>query len=61
MCTSSPTIPTVPVRQPTQLPDQGAQPGGVNPDAWQRTVLAGMVTGPQGVLGSPIVANPTLG
>jgi hypothetical protein len=24
-------------------------------------VLAGMVTGPQGVLGSPNVSNPTLG
>ena len=60
MC-STPTIPAVPVRQPTQLPDQGAVPGSVNPEAWQRTVLAGMVTGPQGVLGSPTVANPTLG
>ena len=61
MCTSTPTIPTVPVRQPTQLPDQGVQPGAANPEAWQRTVLAGMVTGPQGVLGSPTVSNPTLG
>lgn len=61
MCSSTPTIPTVPVRQPTQLPDQGATPGPVDPEAWQRTVLAGMVTGPQGVLGSPTVSNPTLG
>jgi len=60
MC-STPTIPTVPVRQPVQLPDQGAIPGSVDPEAWQRTVLAGMVTGPQGVLGSPTVTNPTLG
>jgi hypothetical protein len=60
MC-STPTIPTVPVRQPTQLPDQGAMPGSTDPEAWQRTVLAGMVTGPQGVLGTPSVANPTLG
>jgi hypothetical protein len=60
MC-STPTIPTVPVRQPVQLPDQGAPAGPANPEAWQRTVLAGMVTGPQGVLGSPSVANPTLG
>jgi hypothetical protein len=60
MC-STPTIPTVPVRQPTQLPDQGAVPGAANPEAWQRTVLAGMMTGPQGVLGSPTVSNPTLG
>jgi len=60
MC-STPTIPTVPVRQPMQLPDQGGAARTVNPQAWQRTVLAGMVTGPQGVLGSPTVSNPTLG
>ena len=61
MCTSTPTIPTVPVRQPMQLPDQGARSSVTSPEAWQRTVLAGMVTGPQGVLGSPTVSNPTLG
>jgi hypothetical protein len=60
MC-STPTIPTTPVRQPTQLPDQGAGQAAADPEAWQRTVLAGMVTGPQGVLGSPTVAKPTLG
>jgi len=60
MC-STPTIPTVPVRQPTQLPDQGAPMINANPEAWQRTVLAGMVTGPQGVLGNPTVSKPTLG
>ena len=60
MC-STPTIPTVPVRQPVQLPDQGASAASVNPEAWQRTVLAGMVTGPQGVLGTPTVSRPTLG
>lgn len=60
MC-STPTIPTVPVRQPMQLPDGGASPAIVNPEAWQRAVLAGMVTGPQGVLGSPSVTRPTLG
>jgi hypothetical protein len=60
MC-STPTIPTTPVRQPTQLPDQGATTAAADPEAWQRTVLAGMVTGPQGVLGSPTVAKPTLG
>lgn len=60
MC-STPTIPTVPVRQPMQLPDQGASVSAIDPQAWQRTVLAGMVTGPQGVLGSPTVSKPTLG
>lgn len=60
MC-STPTIPTTPVRQPMQLPDQGASAVAVNPDAWQRAVLAGMVTGPQGVLGAPVVTKPTLG
>jgi hypothetical protein len=60
MC-STPTIPTVPVRQPMQLPDQGAPVTSADPQAWQRTVLAGMVTGPQGVLGTPTVSKPTLG
>lgn len=60
MC-STPTIPTVPARQPVQLPDQGASVAVTDPQAWQRTVLAGMVTGPQGVLGSPSVSRPTLG
>lgn len=61
MC-STLTIPTVPARQPMQLPDQGAPQGAaINPMAWQRTVLAGMVTGPQGVLGTPVVSKPTLG
>ncbi len=60
MC-STPTIPTIPARQPVQLPDQGASVAVTDPQAWQRTVLAGMVTGPQGVLGSPSVSRPTLG
>lgn len=60
MC-STPTIPTVPVRQPVQLPDQGASPAATDNGAWRRAVLAGMVTGPQGVLGSPTVTKPTLG
>lgn len=60
MC-STPTIPTIPARQPVQLPDQGAAVTIADPQAWQRTVLAGMVTGSQGVLGSPSVSKPTLG
>ena len=60
MC-STPTIPTVPARQPMQLPDQGASSTATDPQSWQRTVLAGMVTGPQGVLGTPVVSRPTLG
>ncbi len=60
MC-SSPKIPTVPARQPVQLPDHGAPAPVGDPQAWQRTVLAGMVTGPQGVLGTPVIAKPTLG
>lgn len=60
MC-STPTIPTVPTRQPVQLPDNGATPATTDNGSWRRAVLAGMVTSPQGVLGSPSVSKPTLG
>jgi hypothetical protein len=35
--------------------------GGRNRDRWRRAMMAGMVTGPQGALGNPNVAKPTLG
>lgn len=45
-----------------QLPDKGANAGaGKDPSKFRRAVLAGLLTSPQGVLGSPTVAKPTLG
>jgi hypothetical protein len=60
MC-STPSIPTTPQRQAVQLPDGGAPAAADNATIWQRTVMAGMVTGPQGVLGNPNVGKSTLG
>jgi len=44
-----------------KLPDQGAQNVGTDPSRLRRAMLAGMITSPQGVLGSPTVSKPTLG
>lgn len=60
MC-STPSIPTTPTRQPTQLPDGGASAASTNANPWQKAMMAGMVTGPGGVLGSPNVGKTTLG
>jgi hypothetical protein len=52
----------VPERQAVKLPDQGApDSAGKNRDRWRRAIMAGLVTGPQGALGTPNVAKPTLG
>ncbi len=61
MC-STPNIPTVPERQAMKLPDGGLR--GLQDDQrnrWRRAIMAGLVTSPQGVLGAPLVAKPTLG
>lgn len=52
----------VPVeRQAVKLPDQGAKGVSGDTSRFRRAVLAGMLTSPQGVLGSPTVSKPTLG
>lgn len=48
-------------RQAVKLPDQGAKADAGNPNKFRRAMLAGMLTSPQGVLGSPTVSKPTLG
>lgn len=64
MCISAkvPDMPTVPDRQAVKLPDNGATGGGPDTSALRRrALLAGLITSPQGVLGSPVVSKPTLG
>ena len=62
MCTSTPDVPTVPERQAAKLPDAGAPTDATNNrDKFRRAIMAGLVTSPQGVLGSPSVSKPTLG
>lgn len=65
MCISAPhapDIPTVPERQAVKLPDNGAPTGAADNSAFRRrALLAGLITSPQGVLGSPMVSKPTLG
>lgn len=58
---SAPDIPTVPERQVTKMPDQGAKGAGADPSRFRRALMAGLVTSPNGVLGSPNVTKPTLG
>jgi len=50
-----------PERQAVKLPDQGAKGDVGNTNKFRRAVLAGLLTSPQGVLGSPSVSKPTLG
>jgi hypothetical protein len=61
MCTSTPDVPTVPDRQAVKLPDNGAPAGASTYGSRRRAILAGLITSPQGLLGSPSVAKPTLG
>lgn len=57
----TPDVPTVPERQASKLPDQGAKTNDkANTNAMRRAMLAGMVTSPSG-LGSPTVSKATLG
>jgi hypothetical protein len=61
ICISTPNVPTVPDRQAAKLPDSGAPQGSATDTTQRRAILAGLVTSPQGVLGSPVVSKPTLG
>lgn len=62
ICTSTPDVPTVPERQAAKLPDSGAPAdAGRARDKWRKAIMAGLVTSPQGVLGSPNVGTPKLG
>jgi hypothetical protein len=54
-------MPTVPERQVMKLPDQGSKGAGADPSRFRRALMAGLVTSPNGVLGSPSVTKPTLG
>ena len=60
MC-SAPDMPTVPERQVTKLPDQGSKGAGNDTSRFRRALMAGLVTSPSGVLGSPATMKPTLG
>jgi hypothetical protein len=61
MCVSTPDIPTVPERQAMKLPDNGLPGDARKRGRWRAAIMAGLVTSPQGVLGSPNIATPTLG
>lgn len=62
MCVgSSPDISSVPERQAMKLPDSGAPQGSTDNNRRRRAIMAGLMTSPQGVLGSPSVGSPTLG
>lgn len=56
----TPKVPTIPERQAVKLPDAGA-PIGKDASMRRRAIMAGIMTSPQGVLGSPNVSKPTLG
>ncbi|WP_432787966.1 hypothetical protein [Novosphingobium rhizosphaerae] len=54
-------MPTAPARQAEKLPDAGAATSANDSSSWRKAILAGMVTSPQGVLGSPTTSKATLG
>lgn len=58
---STPDVPSIPERQAAKLPDQGAGDGASGNSKFRKALLAGLITSPQGVLGSPAVSKPTLG
>ena len=61
MCTpKTPDMPTQAERQSMKLPDEGLD---LTKDSSKRrrAIMAGIITSPQGALGSPMTANPTLG
>lgn len=61
MCTpKAPDMPTMPERQAMKLPDEGLD---LTKDSSKRrrAIMAGIITSPQGALGSPNPASPTLG
>lgn len=48
-------------RQAIKVPDQGSTAANGDNTKFRRAVLAGLLTSPQGVLGSPTTSKPTLG
>lgn len=57
---STPDIPAPAERQATKLPDGGTN-ANANKDRSRKAWLAGLITSPMGVLGSPTTSKPTLG
>jgi hypothetical protein len=55
-----PKMSTPPERQAMKLPDEGVDLTKSNGKR-RRAVMAGIITSPQGALGSPTAARPTLG
>lgn len=54
MCINSPDVPTVPERQATKTPDNGAR--SQSPEELKRrrrAMMATLITSPQGALGAP--------
>jgi len=51
----------MPERQAAKLPDQGASITQDSSAKMRRAILAGLITSPQGTIGSPTVSKPTLG
>jgi len=62
LCTSTPDVATVPERQAVKLPDAGST-GTTDADARRRrrAVIAGLMTSPQGALGTANTSAATLG
>lgn len=58
---STPDIPAPAERQATKLPDAGSTANNDTNAKARKAWLAGMITSPMGVLGSPSVTKPTLG
>lgn len=61
MCMSAPNIPAPAERQATKLPDGATTTASDGKARARKAWLAGLITSPMGVLGSPNVAKPTLG
>ncbi|MFD2402946.1 hypothetical protein [Novosphingobium soli] len=51
----------MPERQAMKLPDNGAPEGSTQNNRQRRAIIAGLMTSPQGTVGSPTVGTPTLG
>ena len=60
MCASTPDVPTLPERQASRLPDQGAAPGTRDRRARLGPLLAAL-TRADGLGTPPSTARPTLG
>lgn len=58
---SAPDVTVLPERQPTKLPDQGSAISKDDRKRFRRAMFAGMATSSQGAMGTPNIAQPTLG